>query len=656
MPDVVLVSMPYAEVQRPSIALGLLQAALRETAIEVESCYPNLAFAELLGLDLYRTIAATPTDFLLGEWTFAGAAFPDFEPDHDRYLALTVGGGLGGFRGPAADVEATFRRVRARATAWVEELAASIAARRPRIVGCSSMFQQHCASLALLRAIRARCPETVTVLGGANCEGPMGVATARAFPWVDLVVSGEADELFAELCRQALAHGRQLEAAALPYGVIAGGGSRDPGVDGAPEAPPRATVRELDALPTPDYDDYFSALASSPLAAHIRPGLPAESSRGCWWGEKSHCTFCGLNGTGMGYRAKSGPRVRRELAVLAARYGIQDFELVDNILDMGHIRTVLAELAASGAGYRLFYETKANLKREQLRCLAAAGVRWIQPGIESLHSEVLALIAKGNAAMINLQLLKWARELGIRLSWNMLCGFPGERQAWYHEMAAWLPAIAHLQPPSAMVRVRYDRFSPFHLRPADFGLTLEANRAYRYVYPLPTADLEQLAYYFEDRATAEPFHRGLQRRPGARAVEAAVSVWKHGWARTPPRLTVSDEGDRLLVLDTRACARSPRWTLEGLAMAIYRACAAARTPAALLRQLRAEHGAAVSAARVDANVETLCAQRLMLRLEGKLLSLATDGAGPALPRDCDFPGGYASSEPLAASRAVAAGA
>ncbi len=36
--------------------------------------------------------------------------------------------------------------------------------------------------------------------------------------------------------------------------------------------------------------------------------VPYETSRGCWWGQKKHCTFCGLNPLGMNYRAKSPER------------------------------------------------------------------------------------------------------------------------------------------------------------------------------------------------------------------------------------------------------------------------------------------------------------------------------------------------------------
>src|SRR3954454_17752260 len=107
------------------------------------------------------------------------------------------------------------RWVRGHCVAYVEHLADAIVARRPRIVGCSSVFQQHCASLALLKRIRELKPDTVLLMGGANCEGEMGVETVRTFPWVDCVVSGEADGMFPELCRTLLAQGRDADPAAL---------------------------------------------------------------------------------------------------------------------------------------------------------------------------------------------------------------------------------------------------------------------------------------------------------------------------------------------------------------------------------------------------------------------------------------------------------
>ncbi len=107
---------------------------------------------------------------------------------------------------------------------------------------------------------------------------------------------------------------------------------------------------DLDSLPTPSFDDYFATLAASPLRSRVRPGLPLETSRGCWWGAVHQCTFCGLNGTSLGYRAKSPGRVLAELDDLAGRYQLSDFEAVDNILDMGYYKSLLPALAQDAAG------------------------------------------------------------------------------------------------------------------------------------------------------------------------------------------------------------------------------------------------------------------------------------------------------------------
>jgi radical SAM superfamily enzyme YgiQ (UPF0313 family) len=79
---------------------------------------------------------------------------------------------------------------------------------------------------------------------------------------------------------------------------------------------------------------------------------------------------------------------------------------------MTYFKTVLPRLAESGS-YTIFYEIKANLRREQVHLLADAGVRWIQPGIESLDDNALRLIGKGNSTLMNVQLLKWSCEFGI---------------------------------------------------------------------------------------------------------------------------------------------------------------------------------------------------------------------------------------------------
>jgi len=621
--DVCLVSMPFAEVQRPSIGLGLLKAALTRADIESEVVYGNFCFAETIGLVAYQAMQSGPTDHLLGEWCFAHLLFPSSRKDDEDYLNLVLAVRCQGFPAELDQRKDLMQWVRTQAVEHVDCLARQVVARGPRIVGCSSVFQQHCASLALLKRIRQLSPDTVLLMGGANCEGEMGQETLKSFPWVDCVVSGEADEMFAPLCRILIEQGRTVESSTLPHGAMSQDCVRNTLriVSGTTPQVPRLVVHNLDALPVPDYNDYFSALKSSTLSELVQPELLAESSRGCWWGEKSHCTFCGLNGNGMKHRSKSPERVLSEMSELIEVYGNHHIQFVDNILDMSYFKTVLPKLAALSEKYSLFYETKANLKREEVRLLAEAGVRWIQPGIESLDDNVLRLIGKGSSTVLNVQLLKWSCEFGIHAAWNMLCGIPGEVDSWYAEMANWLPAIFHLQPPSGLNRVRFDRFSPYHMRPHEFGLTLEPSRAYSYVYPLPTQALMRLAYSFEDTGNRGHVHRAMHKDPGQRRLQDVLQEWNFLWQTSPPLLNVYDEGQRLRLVDTRPVSGQQAWIMGELETKVYRFCDSARTPEAVTKVLSGSQDMNAEVEDVQSAIQKLCESRVLLPINGKLLSL-----------------------------------
>ncbi len=636
--SIVLVHMPYAAVERPSIGLGTLQACLKAAGLECEVVYANLLLAQRIGLKRYQLVEFTPTDVFLGEWTFGKAAFPDFAPDPDRYFDEAELDVIEAIFGPRQQLQPIFTELREQMPDFIEEVARRIVRSQPRVVGCGSTFQQHCASLALLRRLKELQPDLITVLGGANCEGAMGAVTHRSFPWVDYLVSGEADELAVDLFR----------------GLLTGTGEF-PGSVLTPtrrgQAPGRSTVERLDNVPTPDYDDYFRQLDELSVGLRIEPGLLVESSRGCWWGARHHCTFCGLNGTGMGYRSKSPERALADFTRLQERYAGRRFEVVDNILDMRYFTTVLPHL--ENRGLKIFYETKANLKREQVAQLARAGVRWIQPGIESMHDEVLRHIEKGSTALTNVQLLKWTREFGVRVSWNFLSGFPGEKDEWYAEMAEWLPLIAHLQPPQEqspnprwtwrVTQIRYERFSPYHVRPGDFNLELAPNRFYQYVYPLASESLNDLAYFFEDRELLAHPRTGPrpdeESRPGRRALEQWVDHWiRIYWQGLPLILSMLDVDEKLKLIDTRPCAPQRFLTLEGRQRELYLACETPQTPTSLN----------CPAEELDALVE----RKLMLRLNGRYLSLAVRGNCPDMPRNLDFPGGCMDIDPELVTRII----
>jgi ribosomal peptide maturation radical SAM protein 1 len=673
-PDVCLVTMPYASPTRPSMALGLLQAILAEGGISTSVAYANLWFAESVGLRRYSLCASNlPIVFLAGEWTFAGAAFGDDPRRAERdaeYLRQVRQASDGypqvwsGARG--GEFTADLLALREAATEFVDQTARRVLATGARVIGCTSSFEQHVASLALLRRVRELDPGVITMLGGANCETVMGEATHRCFPWVDYVVSGEADGLVTELCRLALTRGRDVPAEELPRGVLgpahretpAHREAKEAGQQGGAGARPagrrkpraklaRALFNDLDSLPTPKYDDYFDTLAASPLRANVRPGLPLESSRGCWWGAAHQCTFCGLNGTSLGYRSKSPGRVLAEVHELEDRYGISDFEAVDNILDMSYHKELLPGLAADGRDRRIFFEIKANVTRAQVAGLVDAGIMWAQPGIESLHSQVLRLMDKGIQGWQNVQLLKWARELGLRLSWSILWGFPGEKDDWYEDMAQWLPALTHLPPPAATPRVRFDRYSVYHEQARALGLILFPIGALSMVYPVGPGDLDALAYFFTTEPNSGPLRiiqtlsEAVTNNPGILAVTRGVRDWSaaHRGGELPV-LAMEDRAGVLEITDTRAGARTSRQLLTGLARAVLLACDNAPRPARLAGIVQREAGLVATQDEIDAVVRKLCDDRLVLPMDDRLVGLVLHSPVPKhIPDYSEFPGG-----------------
>jgi hypothetical protein len=85
---------------------------------------------------------------------------------------------------------------RREAPCWIEALARAIVVCGYPIVGCTTTFQQTTASIALLDRIKTLAPHTVTVLGGANCEGEMSEGLAALDTKIDYFFAGESEETF----------------------------------------------------------------------------------------------------------------------------------------------------------------------------------------------------------------------------------------------------------------------------------------------------------------------------------------------------------------------------------------------------------------------------------------------------------------------------
>jgi ribosomal peptide maturation radical SAM protein 1 len=616
--DVLLVSMPFGPLRHPSIGLELLKASL--DGVSARSLYFTLPYADRIGAALYLSVVRKPVA-LLGDWIFSAPLFDGDPADADGYLDA-LGRHDVGARPLPSDHLRLVRDARLDASRFVDECVARILDHQPRLVGLTTVFQQHTASLAVAKRLKAARPDLCVVLGGANCEGAMGLETIRQFPFLDAVFSGEADLVFAPFVRAVL-DGRRPDPSP---GVYTRAAIADPFARPA-NAP---SVREMDALPVPDYTDFFDQWTQSPPGPGIAPRLLFETSRGCWWGEKHHCTFCGLNGSTMAFRSKSAGRALAELDTLAARHPGRPVMMVDNILDTAYFRDLVPALAARGNGPSLFVEVKANLKKSQVRLLADAGITAIQPGIESLIAPVLDLMRKGVSPLQNVQLLKWCTEYGVWPQWHWIWGFPGEPADGYLQAATIVPLLSHLPPPVVATPIRLDRFSPNFNEAGALGFRdVTPCAAYRAVYPLPAPALANLAYYFDygyaDGRDVEAYTRPLA---------AAIARWQAEYADS--EFYYRDDGTDLWLYDFRPSSAKMTAVLTGLARLVYLECDEVRAESALPARLTRIVGAPCTEADIRRAVDPLVADGAMLRDGGHILSLATSVQAP--PRPAADPG------------------
>lgn len=515
---VALICMPFQQVELPSLALATLSRILRDEGHHVDVLHLNLEFAARIGLGPYEEILSYPGWLrLLGEWLFADQ---EVAPGAASIREFRQGLVEHKWRDRAQNLERLdLESLRAAADEAIVEWFQSRMWESYDVVGFTVMFQQLNPSLRLGRLIKSARSDVRVVLGGSAMEMPMGQPILDRHPWIDAVFSGYAERAFADYVNE------------LP---------------GRKERVVTQTERvHMDDLPVPDFDEFFASVDAAGLTGAADFCVPIETSRGCWWGERQHCIFCGLNALDMTQRSKSADRVFREV-MLQLRHG-HPFFATDNILPLEFFKGLLERFATAEVPFRTFYETKANLSLEHLRALKRAGVYCIQPGIESLSTPILRYMKKGVTAGQNLWILRAAEELGLGVAWSILYGFPGEDPKEYARIAELLPALSHLPPPLRPAPVLLERYSPLFNSAAEYGLSnVRPTTAHRSAF----GDSQSLA----DRAYIFDFDYRDGRNPDSytQSMNRGVSAWIEARRRLlSPRCEVFRAGPLRIAFDSR---------------------------------------------------------------------------------------------------------
>jgi len=602
-----LVSLPWMSPAMPSIQLATLASALAQEGITADVHEFYVDYAARIGLNLYNHLSN-----LLGylpEWVFSRHYYGP-EQGNDLSAMIDQHPLEDGIPWPGYG-DVILQALEPVTESFLDHLIESVDWTQYDIVGCSLTISQLGASMAFARRLKLRHPEIKIIFGGSQCAGTMGRAILRVCPYVDIVVHVEGELVLGELVGR-LRRGETVEE--VP-GISYRRGKEV--VSGPPGGLYRADGARLPLC----YDAYFHRILRLGLFEKVNPWLPFEGSRGCWYGQKIQCTFCGLHEI-MEFRAWRSDTVMAELERLYSRYGIGRFYAMDLILPREYLKTFLPEVIQRGHNWMFFWEIKSNVKREELEILADAGVRWIQPGIESLDADLLRLMKKGVSPLQNILLLKWCEELSIYSGWNLLFGLPGENQRSYDRMTDLIPKLFHLRPPTGGGQFQLHRFSPYFDHPEQFNIRWTgAHPMFTFAFPIPKQDLDELVYLHEFVLESDKKKIDFSR------ADAAVKEWRRAYASGASlQIKVNPDGSSQIT-DTRQGSSRPRiHRLSAAETVLYLLLDAGLKDTAIEQALYEAHPEAARAVAHGVGItnilQTWLETDLVLAIDGRIVALA----------------------------------
>ncbi|PYX91495.1 MAG: hypothetical protein DMG67_09935, partial [Acidobacteria bacterium] len=275
--------------------------------------------------------------------------------------------------------------------------------------GFSTVCSSYPLTLRIAAEVKRLHPESVVVLGGPQAS-VVDVSTMRAYPFIDLVVRGEAEQSLPDLV-DALASDSSL--AAVPG--ITFRRNEDGEIVRSPDAP---LVLDLDALPFPA----FHLFPDVRFCRHF----PLELGRGCPFA----CTFCSTNDFfRRRFRLKSPAQMIADMRRVKQTYGINSFELVHDMFTVDRKRVVEFCEALLESKEEFTWGSSARtdcIDEELIALMAKAGCRGIFFGIETGSKRMQKVIDKGLDLNDSAERVRSCDKFKINTAVSLMAGFPDE--------------------------------------------------------------------------------------------------------------------------------------------------------------------------------------------------------------------------------------
>ena len=267
---------------------------------------------------------------------------------------------------------------------------------------------------------------------------------------IDAAVVGEGEETLSELAR-----GPGGGLAAIPGLAFLEDGK-------LVKTAARPLLRDLDALPFPAWDLVdVERYRSAWLERHDFFSVNMVTTRGCPY----HCNWCAKPIYGQRYQSRSPASVAEELSFVRRAVGPDHVWFADDIFGLkpGWVEAFASEVESRGVRTRFKIQARADLIDENVAsALARAGCENVWMGAESGSQKVLDAMEKGIRVEQIFRATRLLRERGIRVSFFLQFGYPGEE---WSDIEKTLAMVRTARPDDIGISVSYPLpGTPFHQR------------------------------------------------------------------------------------------------------------------------------------------------------------------------------------------------
>ncbi len=454
--NILLISMPFAGTNMPSIQLSILETFLRERGVNVCSKHLYLKAAEIYGLINYNHLINGPSDSYTSQMAYSKYVFPEYWNNNHNNFREYFGKILS--KNEEFNQSYSYEEYLKNTDQFYNWVLENIDWRNYNLLGFSLNYGQFLPSLAVSKKIKELYPDKKIVLGGSRTVGELGKKTLEFFDYIDFIVSGDGEEALFSLSKNL------DKLYSIPNLIY-----RDNGFIKMSDV---FSEIDINTIPILDFDSFFKDL--SLISPEVQQyfyyfgRLPVEISRGCWWNK---CTFCNHSIQYKGYRDKDFNRVIDELEFLSDKYKFLDFHLIGYNLMKKGFRDFADRLKSIDKDYNLVVEFRADqLKSDDFTNLKDAGFSIIQVGIESFSQDYIKKMHKGVRIIDNIAAIKFCKENGIALRYNIIVNYPNEEKIDFEETKKNIEHIKYFLDPPHVNNLLISYNSPVFNKPDEFNI------------------------------------------------------------------------------------------------------------------------------------------------------------------------------------------